>query len=192
MDMKQVYIVFILNFVNGRGVKDPCQTYQSINKENIRNCLGGNGTDRDFLAKNVSLKAVSGSDYLKDNVTSDYLDYLKDHMDLSSNITMELQLSDFAVSLFYKDKHGEGRKMKTSMSNMMQYMLVPAFLMSGLMPWIMPKLQMAVMMVSMMNNMVFTSGLAALIRSYVFEKEPTEHVIYVNHGYKKKGHYNYG
>lgn len=83
------------------------------------------------------------------------------------------------------DNFGVSRKVKMSM-NMLQYLIVPGFLMAGILPWIMPGLQMVVMALSMINNMAFTSALVAIVRSYVFDKEPEEHVIYVNHGYKNK------
>lgn len=96
--------------------------------------------------------------------------------DVDSEVVLyDLKTSEFSLA----------RKMKMSM-NTLQYLLVAGFLMAGILPWIMPGLQMAVSVLSMINNMAFTSALVALIRSYVFDKEPDEHVVYINHGYKHK------
>ncbi|KAG5875363.1 hypothetical protein JTB14_020661 [Gonioctena quinquepunctata] len=187
MDIRPVYLVLILNFVSGKSVKDPCQTYHSINKENIRNCV----EDRKEVIEGGLGGSFSDSGNGENNVTGGFIDDWAEKMTNSSDVAMEIQLSNYSVVLSYKTDNGVGKKMKTSMNNMLQYMLVPALLMSGIMPWVMPKLQMMVSMVAMMNNMIFGSALFSLVRSYVFDKEPAEHVIYVNHGYKNKGHHHY-
>ncbi|CAH1100129.1 unnamed protein product [Psylliodes chrysocephalus] len=159
MDIKSVLVFFAFAVVSARTT---CKTYDQVNKENIRNCLDEKDGNDDRTTK-------------ENNTDEIY------HI---SNLVMKL--TNETLSISFKPDHAEGRKMKTSTSNLIQYALIPAFFMSGVMPWIMPKLQMAVMVVSMVNNMVFTSALFSLVRNFVFDKKPDEHVIYVNNGYKNK------
>nr|XP_008201385.1 PREDICTED: uncharacterized protein LOC103315171 [Tribolium castaneum] len=109
---------------------------------------------------------------------------------------LEMQLSkegnrSLALRLHTKDSTEMQRKMKMSMNNMLPYMIIPGFLMAGLLPWILPGIKMVVMAVTMVNQMAFNMALFGLIRSYIFDTEKEEHIVYINHGYRKKtGHTN--
>lgn len=83
------------------------------------------------------------------------------------------------------------RKMKMSTNNVLAMLFAPAMFIAGWMPWILPGIKMAVMFVTMMNNMAFSSALFALIRGYIFDTRPDDHIIYVNNGYKNSDH-NHG
>lgn len=82
------------------------------------------------------------------------------------------------------------RKMKMSKSNVLALFLIPAMWIAGMMPWILPGIKMVVMMVTMMNNMAFSTALFSLIRGYLFDVRPDDHIIYLNYGYKNgaQGH----
>lgn len=81
-------------------------------------------------------------------------------------------------------------KMKMSTSNILALLFIPAMWIAGMMPWILPGVKMAVMMVTMMNNMAFSTALFSLIRGYLFDTRPDDHVVYLNYGYKngQQGH----
>lgn len=84
-------------------------------------------------------------------------------------------------------------KMKTSASNVVALLFIPAMWIAGMMPWVLPGIKMVVMFVTMMNNMAFSSALFSLIRGYLFDTRPEDHVIYLNYGYKngqQQGHNN--
>lgn len=83
------------------------------------------------------------------------------------------------------------RKMKMKMGDFLPYLIAPAFFMAGIMPWILPKLKMAVMVVGLINNIAFSQALFSLIRNYVFNTVPEEHIIYLNNGYKNKNKHVY-
>ncbi|KAG5858310.1 hypothetical protein JTB14_024711 [Gonioctena quinquepunctata] len=70
MDIRPVYLVLILNFVYGKSVKDPCQTYHSINKENIRNCV----EDRRVELEGGLGGSLSDSGNGENNVTGGFID----------------------------------------------------------------------------------------------------------------------
>lgn len=163
MGILSVCLTLTMCFVYAGTSNSNCITNKQIIEENVKNCIEINHHHHE--SRNLAPeKAVSNALYdLKSSELSE-----KSNIIYSNNNPSSL-----------------GRKMKMSM-NMIQYMIVPGFLMAGILPWIMPGLQMAVSMLSMVNNMAFTSGLVALVRSYVFDKEPDEHVVYVNHGYKSK------
>lgn len=80
------------------------------------------------------------------------------------------------------------RKMKMSTSNILALLFIPAMWIAGMMPWILPGVKMAVMMVTMMNNMAFSTALFSLIRGYLFDTRPDDHVVYLNYGYKNGQH----
>lgn len=80
----------------------------------------------------------------------------------------------------------ERKMMKMNKSNILAMLFTPAMFIAGMMPWILPGIKMAVMMVTMMNNMAFSSALFALIRGYIFDTRPDDHIIYVNNGYKNQ------
>lgn len=107
---------------------------------------------------------------------------------------LEMQLSkegnkSLVLRLHTKDNKEMQRKMKMSMNNMLPYMIIPGFLMAGILPWILPGIKMVVMAVTMVNQMAFNAALFGLIRSYIFDTEKEEHIVYINHGYRKKtGH----
>lgn len=159
--------------------------YKQINKENIRNSLNKNGANYTSDASETSQGNAVQTDELNTvlkNISERFLpDFLR------------LDIVDDNVKLYFdiskEDEKSVARKMSSNTSNMMQYALVPSFLMAGILPWVMPKLQMAVMMISMLNNMIFSSALFSLVRSYVFEHEPDEHIVYINHGYRNKPHH---
>lgn len=77
--------------------------------------------------------------------------------------------------------------MKTS-SPMLSYVLVPALTLAGIVPWVVPGIQIAAGFVQLINQMAFMAGLTGLVRSYIFDYKPDEHVVYVNHGYGDQGH----
>ncbi|XP_028141032.1 uncharacterized protein LOC114335075 [Diabrotica virgifera virgifera] len=167
MFTKLVVLFFLYTFVSART---PCRIYESVNKENIRNCLQtrlGDVNETRFTVPNTNETTFS-----------------------ISNLNFKISNNTLNIS-FRNDSSRIGRKMKQSTANLLQYALVPAFFMSGMMPWIMPKIQMMVMMLSMMNNMMFSSALFTMIRNYVFEKTPNEHVVYVNNGFKNRIHTRY-
>lgn len=86
------------------------------------------------------------------------------------------------------------RKMKSKMNmkNMIPFMLVPGLLLAGIMPWVIPQLKMMVMAVGILNQVAFTSALFSLVRGYVFDTVPNEHIFYVNHGYSnEKDHHQH-
>lgn len=78
------------------------------------------------------------------------------------------------------------RKMKMNMNNLMQYLLVPAFALAGIMPWVLPSITTIVGVVGMINQFIFGSSLFMLVRTYIFDTTPQEHVLYLNTGYDKK------
>lgn len=158
MDILPVCLTFTICFVYAGTSNNNCTTNKQIIQENVRNCL-----EIDHPLNVAPEKAVS------------------------SGVVYDLKSSEFSENsnIYFNNPSSLGRKMKMSM-NMIQYMIVPGFLMAGILPWIMPGLQMVVSILSMVNNMAFTSALVALVRSYVFDKEPDEHVVYINHGYKSK------
>ncbi|XP_057658436.1 uncharacterized protein LOC130895244 [Diorhabda carinulata] len=163
--MKFVFLLIIILLVL---TTNPCASYKQVYKENIRNCLE-NTNDNVKLNDTSSIRSEELSLHISDLI---------------------LKVTNETLSISFKpDVSEDGRKMKQSTSKLIEYLLVPAFMMSGMMPWFMPKLQMMVMMISMMNNMMFTSGLFSLVRNFVFEKQPDEHVIYVNNGFRNKSPY---
>ncbi|KAK9754474.1 hypothetical protein QE152_g1208 [Popillia japonica] len=76
--------------------------------------------------------------------------------------------------------------MKMNMNNLMQYLLVPAFALAGIMPWVLPSITTIVGVVGMINQFIFGSSLFMLVRTYIFDTTPQEHVLYLNTGYDKK------
>ncbi|RZC34915.1 hypothetical protein BDFB_013134 [Asbolus verrucosus] len=109
--------------------------------------------------------------------------------ELTEGLEMQIKMmNNETVSVNFKTKDVDNmqRKMKMSMKNMMPYMIIPGFLMAGILPWVIPGLKMVVMAVSMVNQMAFTSALFGLIRSHIFDTEQEEHIVYINHGYRKK------
>lgn len=191
MYLLSVYLILLPFFVYGSSDRSVnYDLYKSINKENIRNSLhvsvnsamkGASNNDDEI--KNSTIKADNINKVIK-NITDKFLPkFLK----------LDLDNECMKISLDIPKEEGRAlaRKMSTKMSNLMQYMLVPSFLMAGILPWVMPKLQMVVMMVSMVNSMIFSRALFSLIRSYVFEQQPDEHVIYINHGYRNKPQHRY-
>lgn len=78
-----------------------------------------------------------------------------------------------------------------SKSNILQYALVPALMMTGVMPYILPPLKMGIMFVSMMTNMAFMTAVVTMVRGIIFDNDPSRNVIYTNHGYKKNRHKDY-
>lgn len=161
-------VLMLFTSACGKGVEN----YKPIYKENIRNAFDDYvGDIVTYIQRRVS-ESISATDF-GENV----LKYLNIKFD---NNTITISMKRF------EENSVEMRKMKQSTNNMMQYMLVPSFLMAGILPWVMPKIQMAVMAVSMMNNMVFTSALVSLVRGYIFDYEPNEHIIYINKGYRNK------
>lgn len=79
----------------------------------------------------------------------------------------------------------ETRGMKKRMMNFLPFLLAPALMLAGVMPWVIPPLKMAVMFATMINNMALSSAAFLLIRNHVFNIPKDEHVVYINHGYKK-------
>lgn len=166
-----IYLVLFLTSVYGSsafGTNN--QVYQPINKENIRNSF--NVDDVNYSKRTVKINDVNT---ILENISRTFLPKF-----------LKLNIENDSVKLSFNDFNEVGRKMDSNTNNVMQYMLVPSFLMAGILPWVMPKLQMAVMIVSMLNNMIFSSALFSLVRSYVFEQQPDEHVIYINQGYRNK------
>ncbi|CAG9865356.1 unnamed protein product [Phyllotreta striolata] len=160
MDIKSVLIIVVFTVVSARTT---FKKYEQVNKENIRNCFGN---DSRFNKVKETTAIIT---------------------DIIDKIT--IKLANDSIIFSYKTPDGvENRKTKSESpaSKIIQYALIPAFFMSGVMPWIMPKLQMAVMVVTMVNNMVFSSALFTLVRNFVFDKRPDEHVVYVNNGYRNK------
>ncbi|KAF2879889.1 hypothetical protein ILUMI_26284 [Ignelater luminosus] len=90
-----------------------------------------------------------------------------------------------------KDVIARKMKSKMSMKNMIPFMLVPGLLLAGIMPWVIPKLKMLVMAVGMLNQMAFTGALFSLVRGYVFDSAPNEHIFYINHGYLNEKHHQH-
>lgn len=167
-----VYFALILTTtVNGKSaVTSNHKVYKPINKENIRNSFNTvNEYSDDVTSEEIQALVKNISETLLPN-------FIK--------ITLSDGYLQLSVNLPKENVESIGRKLSSKMDNMMQYMIAPGFLMAGILPWVMPKLQMAVMMVSMVNNMIFSSALFSLVRSYIFEQQPDEHIIYVNHGYR--------
>lgn len=96
----------------------------------------------------------------------------------SGNETVDMSVK------FNNDSAVSERKMKMNTSNILAMLFAPAMFIAGIMPWILPGVKMAVMMVTMINNMAFSSALFALIRGYIFDTRPDDHIIYINQGYK--------
>lgn len=94
---------------------------------------------------------------------------------------------DFIKNQNRSDVSERKLKMKMSTSNILAVLFVPAMWIAGMMPWIIPGIKMAAMMVMMMNNMAFSSALFSLIRGYLFDTQPEDHIVYLNYGYKNKG-----
>lgn len=96
---------------------------------------------------------------------------------------------DLVFSFAKSNSEVSGRKMKMKMStsNVVAMLFIPAMWIAGMMPWILPGIKMVVMMVTMMNNMAFSSALFSLIRGYLFDTRPEDHIVYLNYGYKN-GH----
>ncbi|KAJ8956782.1 hypothetical protein NQ314_006657 [Rhamnusium bicolor] len=205
MDILPVHLTIMMCFVCGHSLIHNCTNYKQINKENIRNCLRAY-FQTDLLklttvpsksVKNVDNttkqnKNIVNSDFNK--IVSEFISYLNksEFSFFSDNLKITFEQVNDTINISFnatEENRLLARKMKMPMNNLLQYMIVPGFLMAGILPWVMPGLNMAVMALSMINNMAFTSGLFALVRSYVFDKEPDEHVVYINHGYKNKKHY---
>lgn len=91
---------------------------------------------------------------------------------------------DMTVKFNNNDSAVSERKMKMNTSNILALLFAPAMFIAGMMPWILPGVKMAVMMVTMMNNMAFSSALFTLIRGYIFDTRPDDHILYINNGYK--------
>lgn len=103
--------------------------------------------------------------------------------------TLDLNLyspDDENIAIRFKSAEDTGVARKMKMGSIVQFLLVPAFALAGIIPWIVPGLVMIVTLVGMVNQMVFTSALVMLIRTYVFDKTPEEHILYLNTGYDKK------
>lgn len=177
-----IYLVLCLTGVNGHSATTNNKNLlTSVRKENVKNnfrskvhvlseppILNVNTKANDYI--NMVLQSISNKllpEFLKVNIFND-----------SVQIFLET----------HKQKGRNERGLSSKTQNIMQYMLIPSFLMAGILPWIMPKLQMMVMAVSMLNNMVFGNALFNLVRSFIFEKHPDEHIIYLNHGYRDKSH----
>lgn len=118
-------------------------------------------------------------------------------INLSENLKLNIQqVNNNTYNISVRSNNATevlARGMKMSMKkvkDLIPYLIIPGFLMSGILPWIMPGIKMAVMMVGMMNQMAFTSALFMLVRNYVFNSRQDEHIIYVNHGYKNKMNYH--
>lgn len=77
------------------------------------------------------------------------------------------------------------RSMKMSVSRLLQILLLPALVMTGIMPFVLPPLKMAVMMSTTITNMAFMSALGTLVRNYIFEPDLSKIVRYKNHGWKE-------
>lgn len=91
--------------------------------------------------------------------------------------------NDFGLNSLLKS----GMKMKFDKTRLIQILLIPALVLSGLMPYILPMIKSAVMVVGTMTNMAFMSALMTLIRGYIFDARPKkEYVIYYNQGYKNE------
>ncbi|XP_076253601.1 uncharacterized protein LOC143192028 [Rhynchophorus ferrugineus] len=77
---------------------------------------------------------------------------------------------------------------KFNKNSMSPYIMMPALVISGILPWILPGLKMAAGFVQMINQIAFMAGLMSLVRGFVFDQNPSEHVVYVNNGYHKNKH----
>lgn len=143
------------------------------------------------VLKNISFKKQEVSDQNSSNA-------FRITVATNANIDLNIDISSttLSVSLKIKNKSEEFRGImeKTSQflpsmnSPMLSYMLMPALTLAGLVPWVLPGIRMAAGFVHMVNQMAFMAGLAALVRSYVFEARPDEHIVYVNQGYNSHGH----
>lgn len=120
--------------------------------------------------------------------------FIKDgfQVDIGSDLVINVvpgdnETIDFIFKLNNNQTEVKERKMmKMNKSNILAMLFTPAMFIAGMMPWILPGIKMAVMMVTMMNNMAFSSALFALIRGYIFDTRPDDHIIYVNNGYKNQ------
>lgn len=187
-----IHIAFLSITVYGRSATSAnYDLYKQINKENIRNSFNASG------AKSTSdVTETSERNSVGGVQTEEINGVLKNISEQLLPEFMKLDIVNDNVKLYVDvskmEEKSVARKLNSKTSNLMQYMLVPGFLMAGILPWVMPKLQMAVMMISMLNNMIFSSALFSLVRSYVFEHEPDEHVVYINNGYRNKPHHEQG
>jgi hypothetical protein len=168
-----------------------------MNKENLRNCLHKVKMKRDNVRSVVNVSKIIEHELSKDSLNNKSLSGLEETLskkmwkfDISEGLEMQVKKADdesVLIKFHTKDVAVMQRKMQMmSMKNIMPYMIIPGFLMAGLLPWIMPGIKMVVMTVSMVNQMVFNAALFGLIRSYVFDTEKEEHIVYINHGYKTK------
>ncbi|GLV44235.1 hypothetical protein CBL_12469 [Carabus blaptoides fortunei] len=82
-------------------------------------------------------------------------------------------------------KRNASRAMRMSVSRLLQIMLLPALVMTGIMPFVLPPLKMAVMMSTAITNMAFMAALGSLIRNYIFEPDLSKIVKYKNYGWKE-------
>ncbi|KAJ8961748.1 hypothetical protein NQ318_021349 [Aromia moschata] len=193
MDIVLVHLMLSC-LVCGNSFSHCFTDYSQINKENIRKGLGECFRKYSSMLhltpegrQNITTSQMSGTN----SFTIHALNVSEFNL-FNDTVVVKMKKNNDTVDISFKISNRteiSARKMMGSTNNAMQYMLVPGFLMAGILPWIMPWLQMAVMGLGMVNNMAFTSALFSLVRSYVFEKEPDEHVVYVNHGYRKKKPY---
>lgn len=160
-----------------------------------QNNVGGflvSPTSKKFeILKNISFENKEVSDQNSSNA-------FRVTVATNANIDINIDISSttLSVSLIIKNKSEEFRGImeKTSQffpsmnSPMLSYMLMPALTLAGVVPWVLPGIRMAAGFVQMVNQMAFMAGLAALVRSYVFEARPDEHTVYVNQGYNSHGH----
>ncbi|XP_060525094.1 uncharacterized protein LOC132701305 [Cylas formicarius] len=131
----------------------------------------------------VDAGAVGIEQNQKENVRNSITFDVNENLRITASKTEDF----LELRLGVRNATGVARGMKTSMQKLVPYVAVPALVMAGIMPWVMPGLQLATTAVTMINQMAFTSSLVMLIRSYIFDPKPDEHVVYINHGYKNKG-----
>lgn len=144
--------------------------------ENIKQVLSHLNKHKEDFSRRLALQI---SEFLRQNeVSIDVGSKLKIKFLSSGNETVDMTVK------VNNDTEVSERKMKMNTSNILALLFTPAMFIAGMMPWILPGVKMAVMMVTMMNNMAFSSALFALIRGYIFDTRPDDHILYINNGYK--------
>lgn len=193
---------------NSQGSRRPSFTKKIVNNFNyfyktVTKFVESPGVNNvsDFIFDNMSYVVDLVSDFFSSFVTKKKKKRAPRSVDNSNQTTLFKQRNMIKLKYFDSnliisfDNSSTSRQVKfqfpISKSNILQYLLVPALMMTGVMPYILPPLKMGIMFVSMMTNMAFMTAVVSMVRGIIFDSDPSRHVVYPNYGYKKNRHKYY-
>lgn len=192
-----VAVYFVCQHVLTDAVEcDDC--HQETASDKLKNCFNATNSAY-YCLKNVLIQVISNPNHTNVS-TNSLITLLNDELEkFAQQKKFSIDIGDTKLIVHNKENGNfdlsiktsnstdlAERKMKMKMENFLPYLIAPAFLMAGVMPWILPKLKIAVMLVGLINNIAFSQALFSLVRNYVFNTVPEEHIIYLNNGYKNK------